>query len=362
MKPAIHRAMGLLVVLFAVIGPQYVEGQTYVDTLPANKNVLLEEFTAVHCSWCPAAHRLMDSLITEHPGRIVGLAMHPANTSYTAPYAGSQDLRRSYVDAFFSIPFATDSMKFFPGAFINRREWLPNRRERYTTTWRHESDSLLQEPSPLNIGLHASYDGMMDHLMVNVEVYATDTVDFPVFLYVYLSEDSLVAEQNNGGVDYVHMHIFRESFTPQWGDSILPGALPGDLSMHYYTNAVALTGYAIEQCHVIAALRNGDDEEIITCDAVAVDLITAVNDEAAAASQMHVYPLPFDDHFFIASAAGGAAFTYCLYDLQGRKLFSGSALNEGPVRVDMPRSIASGAFILEVRHGEIYERRIVLRR
>jgi hypothetical protein len=170
--------------------------QQWADTTSQPANVLIEEFTAVHCYFCPAGHALLDSLINEHPGRVFGTAMHASNTSYTAPYAGSPDFRRPFVDAFFSVPFATDTLRFFPGAFINRRQWQPNRREQDKHNWRPFTDSILNRPSPLNIGMNHMVDMTGDGLYIDLEVYYTDTVNFPQTLYVYLIEDSVVAEQN----------------------------------------------------------------------------------------------------------------------------------------------------------------------
>ncbi len=297
----IRGILGSLLLLLQISNT--ARGQFYADTLPANKNVVVEEFTAVHCFFCPAGHALLDSLISENPGRVFGVAMHPSNTSYTAPYAGSPDFRRSYPDAFFSVPFATDSLRFFPGAFVNRREWEPGRRERHPEDWRAETDTVLAESSPLNVGLHVIYDPGTLTFTVVTEVYYTDTVTFPHTLYVYLTEDSLIAEQNNGGVSYVHNHIFRESLTAQWGDSIGGFTLPGSLFTDTLYFSDLSSAYVWPQCHFTAMVRNASDEEIVNAMQAPVQevLITGVPGTVEN-NRILFFPNKCTDHFFITSS------------------------------------------------------------
>ncbi len=183
--------------------------QTLTDTITHNKNAVIEGFTAVRCSYCPTGHALLDSLINESPERIIPLAMYPSNVSgsLTTPYTGSPDLRRTFVNEFFTMPFVHDSVRFFPGAFINRRQWRPVKREQFRDKWRTCTNLILNETSPLNIGIAAVYNPSSFSLAVNVEVYFTDTVNSLCTLYLMLTEDSIIAEQLNGGVNYIHNHV-----------------------------------------------------------------------------------------------------------------------------------------------------------
>jgi hypothetical protein len=353
--------------LLVLLGRSEVSGQQYADTIPLNKNAILEEFTAVHCFFCPAGHALLDSLITENPGRVFSVAMHPANTSYTAPYAGSPDFRRSFVDAFFSIPFATDSLKFFPGAFINRRLWQPGRREQYTSHWREFTDTILNEPSPANIGLHTLYNYGSNELTVEVEIYYTDTLATPHNLYVFLTEDSLIAEQNNGGVYYVHNHIFRESLTAQWGDTVISSGMPGCLYTHTYSFDNSLMQYNIQNCHVLAMLRDAGSEEIINGKCVPVqDFLTASDKLQAGKEKINIFPNPFSDAISVEfDRQIKGPLSYRLFDVTGKLLLSEGNqecdINGQQLRIDIPLSIEGHFFILEIRNGEQKYRKPLLR-
>ncbi len=337
--------LGFLLVLLSA--PFRLAGQQYADTLPAYRNVVLEEFTAVHCSWCPGAHRLLDSLILEHPGRVFGIAMHPANTSYTAPYPGSPDFRRSFTDAFFSVPFATDSLKFFPGAFINRREWIPGRRERYTETWRTETDSMLSEMSPANIGMKAWYDPVLYKYAVEIEVYCTDTVEFSHSMYVFMTEDSLVAEQNNGGVDYLHLHIFRESLSPQWGDSIGQMVYPGTLFCDTLYFSDPASQYVWQNCRFTALLRNAENEEIITAAQTTTALLITSGSEEQT-DDVFVYPNPCVSYVMLSLPCGHTADSWSIRDAGGRIIASAPIGGESRLRIDLPQDLSPGMYFLQV--------------
>ena len=360
--PRMDPKFGFSLVVFLMISFS-LQAQLYVDTVPGNKHVLIEEFTAVHCSYCPAGHELLDSLIEEHPGHIFGIAMHPANVAYTAPYTGSPDFRRSFLDAFFSVPFATDSIRFFPGAFVNRREWIPGRRERYTTTWRQEADSALHEPAPLNVGLHVLYNPQLGYYTVFTEVYCTDTVDFPMYLNVFMTEDSLIAEQNNGGIDYVHNHIFRESLTPQWGDSLsnyaLPGTLLGD-TIYFQDSAFQ---YIWSNSHFTAFVRNAVNEEVVNVAQEPVyDLIlTDVSETSTGALNVQVFPNPFTESIYIYGNDMEKALAFSVFDLSGRCLFSGQTSDHVPARIDFPNHINGNLFLLKISSGNITQCRLLVR-
>jgi len=275
--------------------PARMVAQILTDTLPHNKNAVLEEFTAVRCYYCPLGHCLLDSMLMENPGRIVPLAMYPSNVNglLTVPYTGSPDLRRTFVNEFFTIPFVHDSLRFFPGAFINRRQWQPARREQSRENWRSFAGTILSEPSPVNIGISAVYDQSTYQMNIGVEIYFTDTVNTCCTLFVVLTEDSLIAEQYNGGVDYVHNHVFREALCSQWGDTLCLQASEGTLIARQFVFDNSQSQYAMDNCHIAVYVRNAVSEEIITGNIVAVDntIVTGIGDKIHG-NKVTLFPNP----------------------------------------------------------------------
>lgn len=228
--------------------------------------------------------------------------MHPytVGSSLTTPYSGSPDLRRIYIDAFFTIPFVHESMRFFPGAFINRRTWQPAIREQSTDKWRQFTDTILNESSPLNIGIGAVYNPASSLLSIDVEVYFTDTVNETCTLYVMLTEDSIVAEQNNGCVNYIHNHIFREALTAQWGDTLCTQANKDSLfkKNFVFDNSVSL--YLIQNSNIVVYLRNAANEEIITGALISANNFIVTNEDIMQEqSSVLFYPNPCNNEIFI---------------------------------------------------------------
>ena len=47
-----------------------LNAQNFVSTVPANRNVILEEFTGSYCQYCPEGHKLAKELAAAHPDNI----------------------------------------------------------------------------------------------------------------------------------------------------------------------------------------------------------------------------------------------------------------------------------------------------
>jgi hypothetical protein len=329
--------------------PLVSRSQQYADTIPANKNAVIEEFTGVKCGYCPAGHLLLDSIMNENPGRVIAIGMHPANTPLTAPYTGDPDFRRSFLNAFFSIPFATDSVRFMPGAFINRRQWADGRREQYTEHWRKYTDTIIAEPSPVNIGLHTVYDLSSEILAVTLELYYTDTLQSPHNVYVFLTEDSLIAQQNNGGTFYRHDHVFRESLTAQWGDTVISNSLPGTLYTANFNFNNTTTLYDMPHCRVIAMLRNVANEEIISGNWTIVDnFITSVAGNRNSGNiVLSVYPNPSKGIFNLTIASELEAGTIFIFNMNGQLIKKMSVCGSHEIQVDLS-ALPSGIYFLEI--------------
>lgn len=338
--------------------------QTLTDTFPHNKNAVLEEFTAVRCSFCPSGHALLDSIIDENPGRIIPVAMYPSNVSgsITLPYAGSPDLRRTFVNEFFTIPFVHDSIRFFPGSFINRRQWQPARREQFKEKWRPFSDTILNEISPVNIGINTVYNSTSSILTVDVEVYFTDTVNSTCTLYVMLTEDSLVAEQLNGGVNYIHDHVFRESFTAQWGDTLCLQANKGALFTKHYVFDNTTLQYLMQNTHIAAYVRNASDEEIITGTMLATDnIIVSTNEIEIAEPNIQLYPNPSDGIVnLVCDKSTKSPCTIEIYNVSGVLCHSDNIIFDKTQQLDL-RNFKKGMYFVQIKTDDnIFVRKLVI--
>ena len=79
MKKITLALMALLAFTFSL------NAQQFVSTTPANRNVILEEFTGRGCQYCPDGHRIANEIAAAHPGRFWAINIHAggyAQTSY----------------------------------------------------------------------------------------------------------------------------------------------------------------------------------------------------------------------------------------------------------------------------------------
>ncbi len=343
--------------------------QTLTDTLPHNKNVVIEEFTAVRCSYCPTGHLILDSIVHENPGRIIPVAMYPSNVSGTLtwPYTGSPDLRRTFVNEFFTIPFVHDSIRFLPGAFINRREWNPGRREQSRDKWHLYADSILAETSPLNIGIATLYNQSSSMLSVDVEVYFTDTVNSMCTLYVLLSEDSIVAEQNNYGITdmfYIHNHVFREALTAQWGDTLCLQANRDSLFTRHFVFDNSSQQYLMQHAHIAVYVRNASDEEIITGQIIATDnIIVSINEIEPTEPNIQLFPNPscglVNIDLISKEVVKGPCFIQ-IYNVSGVLCFSDNFIIDRTNQLDLS-SLKKGIYFVNIQtDNNVFVRKLIL--
>lgn len=73
---------------------------TFVSTAPANKNVVLEEYTGINCGYCPDGHKIANQIAAANPGRVVLINIHQGGfandipdyrTSWEMPLQTKQD-------------------------------------------------------------------------------------------------------------------------------------------------------------------------------------------------------------------------------------------------------------------------------
>ncbi|MBE0646678.1 MAG: Omp28-related outer membrane protein [Bacteroidales bacterium] len=260
MKQFLH-VFGIGFVILSI--PALIIAQHFVPIEPLDKNAILEEFTGVNCPNCPAGHQVMAQILASNPDRAFCVAYHPFNSSYTTPYPGDPDFRRHYADSLYMTPYCGTS-RFMPSSFIQRRLWSPPERLMSRSVWAAHANTIMAEPSPMNVGMATSFDPGTSTLTVVVDIYYTE--DFPGEhnLMVTLAENDLVSNQSGGTYPYIHKHTFREAFVGQWGDPIVTDATAGTFYRRTFTYNYSGTDYIMENCELLAFVLDNSTEEIIT--------------------------------------------------------------------------------------------------
>ena len=347
---------GLLAILLLLCSGTIVMAQvTGVVQFPQNKKAILEEFTGVRCPNCPPGHVIVSQLLNDYPDDFFVVAYHPNNSSYTPPYSGDEDFQRAHPAAFYSTPYC-GSGRFMPSAFINRREWSGGEKITSRSNWTGSVQSIIQEPSPMNVGIIASYDESTMMLSVTAEVYYTSAVTDMNSIYVTLAENDLVTSQQSGASGaYTHKHTFRESLTAQWGDDINDRSVGLRTFTYTYDNSV--TQYNMANCEVMAFVENKTNEEIYSGSGADVT-IGGVSIVDAAEFGMEVYPNPFSQEAaVIFNTDEVTEVSYAIINLQGSTIMQKDlgTQNAGSHRIDLNTAelgLASGLYFLQLTAGE----------
>ena len=223
--------------------PGMLAAQTLVGTTPQNRTVLLEEYTAINCGNCPAAHVVAGNIMSSHPATVVTVAVHGGGLS--VPSGGQPDLRSTAGSALWSQYVVT----FQPQGMVNRQGLQS------ASQWTAAVNTALATASPVNIGMATNFEQGSRVLTVDVELYYTaDGAGSNDRIYVLLSEDHIFGYQqdyvNGAQPNYDHRHALRTYVTDLGGDEVTT-TIAGSSVVRTYMFAVP-EAWNIEQCAAVA--------------------------------------------------------------------------------------------------------------
>ena len=198
-----------------------LKAQQYVSTEPANRNVILEEFTGRNCGYCTDGHRIANEIMAANPGRVWAINIHAGGYAPTTyPNMITQD--GNTIHGGFSI-------SGYPTGVVNRS--TSNGVDR--GQWNSQANNQMNQASECNIAGMAVVNPQTRTATITVEVYYTgnSTVD-QNYLTVAMLQDSILGSQADYGNynpsqwvgnQYSHMHVLRDVIsTSAWGDPISP--------------------------------------------------------------------------------------------------------------------------------------------
>ena len=216
-----------------------LKAQQYVSTEPANRNVIIEEFTGRGCGYCPDGHRIANQIMAANPGRVWAINIHAggyAQTSY--PNMITQD--GNTIHNGFSITG-------YPCGVVNRTTAAAQDRGQWTNT----TNTQLNQAAECNVAGSAIVNPDTRLATITVEVYYTGNSSADQnYLTVAMLQDSILGSQSDYGNynpeqwlngQYVHMHILRDVVNESaWGEAISP-TTQGTLITRTYEYAIPET-------------------------------------------------------------------------------------------------------------------------
>ncbi len=245
--------------------------QLPVSHTAENKNAVLEEFTGMHCTYCPDGHKIANQIHEAHPNDVVLINIHTGG--YATPSAGEPDFRTSFGAAL----AGQSGLTGYPSGTVNRHVFSGSTTALGRGSWSSAVNQILGQNSYCNVALEGTIDIQTRVLTVNVEVYYTG--NSPVntnYLNVVLLQDNVEGPQTGASSfypemilpngNYNHMHMLRHMLTGQWGESYNT-TNSGTLVQKQYTYTIPndINGVPMELGNLhIAAFVTESHQEIVT--------------------------------------------------------------------------------------------------
>ena len=186
------------------------------------KNVLLEEFTGIHCPNCPDGHIIAHDLNELHPKRIFPVAVHSGY--YAVPLSGEPDFRTQDGNTIDAGLGTTNAGR--PCGVLNRTYCEPGDSDVRVCSrdeWLQACKDIMNEVAPVNLLIKSECDMATRELTVVVEGYCTGEMSSTAAnLSVLITQDNILGPQTGGGMgsNYVHQSMLRDYISDVWGDEI----------------------------------------------------------------------------------------------------------------------------------------------
>jgi len=196
-------------------------GQTIVNTSVENKKVILEEFTGIHCVFCPQGHVIAQNIKDLNEGNVFLVNIHQG--SFASPNGSEPDFRTPFGNGI----AGQSGLTGYPAGTVNRH-LFPGQQQGSGTamsrgSWSSAASEIMNETSYVNVAAEATLDVVNSEIVVHVEAYYTgDSPENTNLLNVMLLQNNTLGPQTGGnmGNNYVHQHRLIDMITGQWGVTI----------------------------------------------------------------------------------------------------------------------------------------------
>ena len=184
----------ILLFTFLLSSLGYISAQTIVSTSSENKNAIVEESTAIHCSYCPDGHYMLNQIVDQNPNDVFVIKFHEGGYAWDCDPNGGHDFNNALANQLGTMGAANGQ----PSASVNRQVF-----SNYSMTggtamsrgyWSSAISQVLQESAYVNVGLEAELAGNV--LTIHVEAYYTaSSPESTNYLHVVIMQDETVGPQ-----------------------------------------------------------------------------------------------------------------------------------------------------------------------
>ncbi len=196
--------------------------QLPVSTVAQNKKIVLEEFTGIHCGYCPDGHTIANTIYNNNPGKVILINIHSGG--YANSVAGEQDLKTITGTAIDGMPGM--GITGYPAAAVNRTILTGTVMSAGRGSWTAMSNTIKAQAAYCNVAIEGSVDATTRVLTYTAQVYYTANSPAATnSITVMLLEDKIFGIQSNYGTplynasnynadgSYNHNHVLRKGLT-----------------------------------------------------------------------------------------------------------------------------------------------------
>lgn len=232
-----------------------LQAQTLVSPYPEKKSVVLEEFTGINCGWCPGGHEAANELREKYGERFNIVNVHCG--PYAVPGAGQPNFATAEGEELMYAQGAPDVG--FPSGSLNREAAIGR------IDWDSRTEALMQENSPINVGLQSEYDDLSGQFTIQTEVFATSEFT-EASLVVAVLESFVSGPQVDNALNtthefYSHNHMLK-NFLTGWEGEVIEDLTVNSLAQNSFTysvtaeenpNAISIVAYVIVDGAIVSA-------------------------------------------------------------------------------------------------------------
>ena len=170
-----------------------VEAQQYVSTEPANRNVILEEFTGRNCGYCTDGHRIANQIMANqimanNPGRVWAINVHAGSYAPTSYPNFNTNASSTILGGF--------SVDGFPSGVVNRSTAAAQSR----SAWNNLTNTQLGQAAECNIAGAVRINPDTRKATITVEIYYTgNSTAAQNYLTIAMCQDSILGSQSDYG-------------------------------------------------------------------------------------------------------------------------------------------------------------------
>ncbi len=226
--------LGLIAVSCDIVDEPYLQNEKTIGDF--EKKVILLDFTAINCVYCPAANKVSHDLAFSYGVENVILLGAHASPLAEPKKPEDVDMRSETSTELFS-KFATPTTGL-PIGMINQKLKDGVRLLNFGLWDKQIIDESFLEPD-LAMEMELTYNEVEGTVRISVDCDYINEGSADDNLCIYVTEDSIVSPQKNNNEvipDYVHNHVLRGSVTGTFGEQLKSGgASAGESITKEYT-------------------------------------------------------------------------------------------------------------------------------